>query len=266
MCVGIGGLVIGDGGTAVRVLLLLALPAPVPPKFILPVRPLLLLVFALEPPKFRPPAPLPRLVDLDSDVEPLTLLAAALTSRLVVVVVQSHHVRRLHPTVIHEGKDTVVEGTKKPTHYLAEKGAQVKDTIVERAKKSTQYVAEKGARVKDTIVESDKKTSEYVAEKAVTAKDVIAQNGKKVIPLSCRKKKSNLIQRTKMQNHRVARVLRRCIALLHQERVSDYSATPMEVLESFLPLCNRDLVLTGKALPALKSAVPDVSSGPIMHK
>jgi hypothetical protein len=37
----------------------------------------------------------------------------------------------------------------------------------------------------------------------------------------------------------------------------------MEVLEGFLPLCNGDLVLTGKALPALQSAVPDFSSGPI---
>ena len=47
--------------------------------------------------------PLQRLVDLDPDVEPLTLLTAALTSRLVVVVVQSHRVRRLHPMVVHEG-------------------------------------------------------------------------------------------------------------------------------------------------------------------
>jgi hypothetical protein len=46
---------------------------------------------------------LPRLVDSDPDVEPLTLPTAAFTSRLDVVVVQSHRTHRLHPTVVHEG-------------------------------------------------------------------------------------------------------------------------------------------------------------------
>jgi len=77
---------------------------------------------------------------------------------------------------------TVVEGTKKPTHYLADKGAQVNDsTLVEGAKISTQYVTGKGAQANDTIVEGAKKTSEHVPRKVVTAKDVTMRSGKEVV-------------------------------------------------------------------------------------
>ncbi|KAI9182513.1 hypothetical protein LWI28_026093 [Acer negundo] len=47
--------------------------------------------------------PLPRLTNLDPVVKSSTLPAAALMSRLVVVVVQSHRACKLHPTVVHEG-------------------------------------------------------------------------------------------------------------------------------------------------------------------